>query len=67
MIEKTVNKQALLPRIGWLAAECGKEDAHIARLEAELQRRKARRDAMWKECSELQNKVENMDKQKGES
>ena len=47
-------------RIGWLACECGKEDAHIRRLKEELEARTRRRDAMWKASDRLMKKLEKM-------
>ena len=51
-------------RIGWLATECGSEDFHIKRLKEELEQREARRDALWKECSELTKKLQELDEER---
>ena len=47
-------------RIGWLCSECGGEDFKIKQLEKELLKRKARRDAMWKESNHLMEKLEDL-------
>ena len=52
-----MDEEGVKKRIGWLASECGTEDFHIQKLQRELTRRRARRDAMWKECSELTEKL----------
>ena len=58
MSEKEI--QEIKERIGWLCSECGSEDFHIKKLEKELERRKARRDSMWKESNRLMKKLEEM-------
>ena len=52
-----MNEEELKQRIGWLCAECGSEDFEIQRLEDEIERRKTRRDALWKETTRLSKEL----------
>jgi len=58
------SEKRLLDRIGWLAVECGKEDAHVARLEKELAERKARINGMLRQISKLEEELKKKQKKK---
>ena len=55
-----MSEKEIKERIGWLANQCGTEDFRIKELEKDIARRKARRDAMWKESNRLMKKLEEM-------